>query len=649
MARYRWPTVIVAASALVLAAFSLGWIFIAYADYRSPDFTTASAGPIEGTCVEAVSIDQLSASRYDKTDWSCGTTSKDHLSNLLAVSVHAMYAAHATAAYTGDAKAVYDAVVSATQGVDPAYSITREHAYAVLSVLGTPSSTDCAAIYNVSAEGAAPTPIAPVVVCDADVPASNPSPTVTADTSLLFTHCAHQFSYARSYPTAGTFGIPKVGIKASPALLPIVATNATTTWQDRARIVVGTRWGYSTIFYTVAMLATAFFIMDSTVLLLAELTRVDSYYAQNAIVAGDRAAMREGMMTMLATFQSKRNFRWTIALLLIILETLLWVLLIGVPWGFGTEFKRPICEIGDAEHWIAPFYATTKAGWKLDWDAFSLEMLVLLSHILILIAVPISQRARRGGGEQGRRPRTIQGDTNGFTGVAVDSLRSAYWFALLSVGGLLFYIGQSVALFRFGVAWAEGVSMDRHNEISLGTMLYDHVNAVLYLSLTIGLTLGSIIGRWLLAGLSCTSFTIFLVWVLLTVAAFIPPFFVSTYWVFFAFEDSKGQDDCKSIFGDLDEFVFARTACDLRAGTYIAAIILLLLAALGPIVIGLWDYSRVVCLPRRRAWVDMPDYWRQLIEPANPKFRTMSMANGDAQTDFFRFKTRLTQPAESVA
>ena len=275
--RFRWPAIIVATSALLLAAFSLWWIFIAYADYRSTDFTKASTGPIVGTCVEAVSTAQLSAASYDKTDWSCGDTSKNELSTLLAVSVHAMYAANAAATYAGDAKAVYDAVISATQGVDPAYSITREHAYAALSVLGTPSSTDCATIYNVTTEGAAPNPIAPVVVCDADVPASNPAPTVATDVDLLYTHCAHQFSYARSYPTKGTFGIPKVGTAVSPTILPIVATNSSTTWQDRARIVVGTRWGYATVFYTVAMLATAFFIMDSTVLLLAELTRVDAY------------------------------------------------------------------------------------------------------------------------------------------------------------------------------------------------------------------------------------------------------------------------------------------------------------------------------------------------------------------------------------
>jgi hypothetical protein len=273
--------------------------------------------------------------------------------------------------------------------------------------------------------------------------------------------------------------------------------------------------------------------------------------------------------------------------------------------GWGLEFKRPICDDGKASHWIAPFHATTMGGWKLDYDAFSLEIMVMSAHLFTLVAVPISELAQRGDSSGGRRDRTGQGDLQGFTGVAVGSLRSAWWFALLAVGGLVFYIGQSVALFRFGIAWAEGVSMNKHNEIALGTMLYDHVNAVLYMSITIGLALGSIIGRWLLAGLSCTSFTIFLIWVLFTVGAFIPPFFVSTYWVFFAFEDSQGQKDCQAIFGDSEDFLFARTACDVRAGTYIAAIILLLVAALGPVVVGLWDYSRVVCLPRRRAWVDM--------------------------------------------
>ena len=157
MARYRWPTVVTAASGLVLAAFTLWWIFIAYADYRSPDFTKVSKGVVDGTCVEAASVDQLKSMWLDNKDWNCNDNAKTDLANLLAVSVHAMYSANAATPYTGDAKAVYDAVIAATQGTDSGYKISRANAYAALSIVGTPSTTDCAALYGVATEGASPT------------------------------------------------------------------------------------------------------------------------------------------------------------------------------------------------------------------------------------------------------------------------------------------------------------------------------------------------------------------------------------------------------------------------------------------------------------------------------------------------------------
>ena len=316
--------------------------------------------------------------------------------------------------------------------------------------------------------------------------------------------------------------------------------------------------------------------------------------------------MREGMMTMLATFQAKRDLRWAIAIILILFEIVAWFVLIGVPWHFGLHFTRPICESGKAEHWIDPFHPTSLGGWKTDYDAFALEVIIMASHILIAVAVPIASLAQRSGGQAAGRDRTGQGNLTGFTGVAVGSLRSSWWFSLLAVGGLVFFIGQAIAAFRFGVAWAQGVTKNEFNEVALGALLYDHVNAILYMTLTVGLALASIIGRWMLAGLSCTSFTIFFVWVLLTVGAFIPPFFVSTYWVFWSFDDSQGQKDCEATFGTSGDYEFARVACDIRTGTYIAGIILLLVAALGPTTVGLFDFARVACLPRRRAWVDMP-------------------------------------------
>ena len=661
--KYRWPTIGVTAACIVLAGFCTWWQFVVYVDYRSPDFIKVSEGPILNTCVEAVTNDMLKSAWYDKADWKCTTGSKEHLSNLLAVSVHPLYYAASKSALDAGGARVLESLISTTQG-GTGHQVTKTQVYEALKALGTPN-TDCASIYVGGVEGVAPTAAAPDVVCDTVTPVDGTGLSAT-DVNALFTHCVHQFSYARSYPTKGTFSIPKVGVKASPVLIPIIETNSTTPWYDRARIVVGTRWGYSSIVYVIFSLSTAFFLMDCTVLLLAELTRVDSYFAQNSITQGNSKSMKEGMMTMLATFQAKRNFRWAIAIILILFELVLWFLLIGIPWNFGLSFSRPICEGGPAKHWLSPFHPTTLGGWKSDFDAFALEVMIMASHVLIAVAVPISALARRGSGEAGRRDRTGTGDLDGFTGVAVGSLRSAWWFTILAVGGLVFYVGQSVAAFRFGIAWAQGVSKNEFNEIALGAMLYDHVNAILYMSLTIGLALGSITGRWLLAGLSCTSFTIFLIWVFLTVGAFIPPFFVSTYWVFFSFEDSRGQKDCQSTFGDSDDYVFARTACDIRAATYIAGVILLLVAALGPVIIGLVDYSRVACLPRRRAWVNMPDYWRKLVEPANPKFRTFARAGHDSasttpltmnpvhstgsgfrseETAFFNFNTRLTATA----
>ena len=325
---------------------------------------------------------------------------------------------------------------------------------------------------------------------------------------------------------------------------------------------------------------------------------------------------------------SAGNLRWAVAILLFLLESILWILFIGLPFGWGESFGRPICEPDEADHWIKPFQHTTHGGWKKDYDTFYLELLIIACHLIIAIAVPISLLFQRSDGRQGARTRTgaESGVAEGFTGVAVESLRTSWWFTALASGAVVIYVGQALAAFKLGYSWAEGVVQNRWNEVALGDMLYDHILALLYLTLVIGFSLASITARWILAGLSCTSATIFMIWALITVGGFIPLFFVSSYWIFWSFEDSKGQESCSDIFGD-DGNMFGRAACDIRAGTYIAGIILLLISVAGPILIGLVDYARVICLPRRRAWVSMPTYWRSLVNPKNPDYRTFASAN----------------------
>jgi len=234
---YRWPTIAVTVACLVLAVFCVWWQFIVYVDYRSADFTKVSKGPILGTCVEAVTEDMLKSARYDKADWDCTETSKQHISNLLAVSVHALYYANISNPLDAEGARVLASLISTTQGTS-ADQITKTQAYNALKNLGTPT-TDCAAIYPGRAEEGTPNARPPSVVCDTETPANGTA--IVADTNALYTHCLHQFSYARSYPADGTFSIPKVGVQTSPIILPIIETNAKTPWFDRARIVVGTR------------------------------------------------------------------------------------------------------------------------------------------------------------------------------------------------------------------------------------------------------------------------------------------------------------------------------------------------------------------------------------------------------------------------
>jgi hypothetical protein len=714
MARYRWVTITVTSFCLLLSAVTILFEFTAFTDYRTADFIQASEGPITGTCVEAVTDDQLKSARYDRADWACSDRNKERLANLLAASVHALYYANSTNSLDGDSQYVLASLVATTTGdpQTPSLEFTKTHAYNALRTLNglTFANVDCDTIYMYHNASSAlrdgiqrPPARPPAVVCDDGsddirIQQAYPSSSMGDDmtTSILHAHCHEQFSYGRSRQDDGTFGIPKVGEEVAPLLLPVVGTNHSTSWENRVRILIGTRWGYASIVYILFAMGSAFFFMDCTIFLLADITRIDAYEAQSALVDGSSSRMKEGMMTMLATFQSKRDLRWATSILILMFEIVLWLLLIGIPWSFGATLPRPICEDGAADHWFAPFHPTTNGGWKLDHDALTLDVLVLASHITIAIAVPVAATERRGSSESaGKRARVGTGDTRGYTGVAVDSLRTSLWLSALLAGAIVFYVGQAVAGFGFGVAWAEGVGMDTHSEILIGAILHDHMNAVIYMSMTVGLTLGSIVGRWLLAGLSCTSFAIFLVWVGLTVGGFIPPFFVSTYWVFFSFDDSQGQRDCRAMFEENPEnsFQFASIACDIRAGTYITGILLLLVAALGPIFVGLIDYTRVICLPRRRAWVDVPDHvintphlallhvltlwrlcvcvlviasqWRRLVDPSNPRFRTLSSVaceNGhsgvgpfdvaDTQssfrsthTEFFNYSTRLTVPA----
>lgn len=643
----RYSVAAVALGGLVASAFAIFWTFSLFVDYRSKDFTLASEKAIAGTCLSAVSATQLKNAKLDSSAWSCSLKTKDELANLLEASVHALVAANAATAFdTANATRVLDSVVSTTLGGE-GHALHREQVYDALSRIGVPATLDCASIYSgATAAAVVPTAVAPTIVCDGVALTDAVAP-LPADNAKLLAHCEAQFGYGTAGPKAGTFGVPVAGTTLSPRILPIVEVNASTTPADRARVLVGTRWGYAVIPTIFLMLASAFFLMDSTLFLLAEFTRIAAYRAQAAITAGGSRGMAEGILTAIATFEAKRNFRWAIGTLLVLLEIVLWVILDGVPWNFGIDFfPRPICEAVDSRtYFLAPFHAVAEGGWKSDYDSTVIAAIIILTHLLVLLVLPIVDRCvRRSVSRSGARERIATGTGGGFTNVAQRSLLSGWWFSMLAFGALVLYVGQAVAGFRFGVAWAQGIVKNEFNEMAIGVVLYDHVNALLYLTLTIGFALASVVGRWMLAGLSCFSFTIFVFFCFLALASFIPAILTPSYWWATDFEGSQGQIDCQAIFADNPDYLFARTACDIRFACYIVGIILILGSILGTIILGLLSYTRALFLSRRRSWIGSRPFIRDLTREAEvttyAKVPVMGSVRFQTDTQFFLTRSK---------
>lgn len=259
--------------------FGIALVWLAGSD----DFTLASAGPITTSCVAYVTTTQLGLGKLDQTSWSCGDNSKTELSNLLSASVHAAHAVNATSPFTGDAKTAYDTIISLTQG-GAGGELQRAHAYAMLSLVAatSPTALTCEQVYpGATLQTVEPIQIDPTIVCDDVVDRDGRVEAasgilIAANVDVLYTHCVDQFTYGFSWPTTGTFGIPKQGVEAKPMLLPLFETNSTTSKHKKAQVLVGTRWGYATIVYVLFMITSAFLLMDCMILLLAELTRVDA-------------------------------------------------------------------------------------------------------------------------------------------------------------------------------------------------------------------------------------------------------------------------------------------------------------------------------------------------------------------------------------
>lgn len=731
---YRFVVIIAAAISSVLCAFAIYFQIMALAKWRADDLFTATRVTdftTFGSCVEVITGDQIS-SGVDDSDCS-GTNGPDitgtlsDLRNTLAVSVHGLYYAYQIAGSASDSRLhdVVKSVVSSTVNTDGdtvGLGINFTAASDALTAAADASvPTSCDTIYtktwaDVSGNAAALSyykaliagkkdpddsddkrgtwPLADISV---DCPSNDYATAQTsmsgtqvditvalsADATLrLYSHCLAQFQFASSgtYPWAGTFGIPLVGVEPGPTSLawyPMAeGFNRThnVDYNTKARMYLGMRFGYSVWAYIPMLVASCYLCADAVVFFLAEATLPDVLNEVHAI-SKTRLSMVQDSLVMAATSRTSRQKRFAYALLAVITSWLAYLAFIGLPWGFiYTTMGRPVCEAGKPDHLNTWGYMGTTGGWKSDWDATWYELAILAIQLFVLILEsivtnPICKTCNDcsiGGNKQSGR--VIQGGLVDDAKLVQNAtkIRRLYRVFIwpLAIGSVTMLFGQAVSGARFGMAWAEGivgqkmytdeatgVTAPAFNPVLLSEMVYDQTIATVAITVVIGLTVGAALQRHLINGVGCFSATLFFAWLALVVVFALPLLVYANLRS--VFNQDKANVDCAAF--PSSGYDFSRGACEARWWTFLTGGIVLFATLLLMTVFGLIEASTSILKVRNKALVKLRELrgFHQAFR-ADSTVRTSSgfengienrrLLNGFNSPDepFFNFKTKAT-------
>jgi hypothetical protein len=403
----------------------------------------------------------------------------------------------------------------------------------------------------------------------------------------MYAHCVAQFQFASVGTQAweGTYGIPLPGIEPGPFARWYPhpdGFNSTSSYNMRARMYLGQRFGYSIWAYVPMFLALCFLLGDSVVFFLAESLMPFVLAEQYAFASNNLDNIRDSLV-IAATTRSSRRRRLAIGYLAVIVAILFYALFIAMPWGFFyTSLPRPICEktdnsadptitaLGTVPDHGTPqiFWKGTKGGWKADWDAtwYDLAALAVMLFVLILLPLTTSSFTRNMN-------KSVNNDTGGRTTVAQIAAAAKYvtnerqyrrlqtiFFPIMALGILITIVGQSISGARFGMAWAEGVVAQEvdgdgnlvFDEVKLSEQVYDQTVATLALVVAMGLVFAVVMQRHLVNGVGCFAAGLFAGWVVLVLLFCLPLMIYAASRSLFS--ESAASKDCASFPRSSHEF-----------------------------------------------------------------------------------------------
>lgn len=593
----RPATVICSGGTLVLSLFSVWFLLSAFTQYRAEDFRIATETPDMaslGTCVEAPSLKIAKDAGYQKSSWDCSDEKNQaRFSNLLAVSVHALWWAKSQAGADSNLEAVADAVAESTMGSTGAASINASMFVAAVTVTDTMSApASCDALYPGATWDATmtrDTPAQPIVSCGGSTAATV---VTTVDANKLYTHCLLQFSFGRSGPDDGTYGVPKVGAGAGPSMWiwpNVTGYNESASWSTHSRMYLGARYSWSLAAYVTIIIVVGFCILDSAVLLLSELTWPERSADVEALLGPGSKSTITTWKRLLATHRAKRDRRTLVLGILILNALVAYAGTVLAPWGIASRLGRPVCEAGDDgdQLWRDLFGSPSgRGGWETDWSAYILEVIVLAGTIFTLIALPLAEilpfpTLRTGGGG------AIEGAKDEGTVTAKTDARANWtgWLLLCAaVGTIVLSLAHAWTSTAYGSAWAEAVAVEDRitpNSQVVSEYLFDVSISWLVSLLTAGAVMAAIQSRWTINGLSCNTLLVFGLWVLFALGAFLPMIIVVNISYF---TDRNAAVEKCTMFDN--EGWFQRLACDIKWVGILVGTALLVIPVMIQTVVG---------------------------------------------------------------
>jgi hypothetical protein len=403
----------------------------------------------------------------------------------------------------------------------------------------------------------------------------------------MYAHCVAQFQFASVGTRAweGTYGIPLPGIEAGPFARWYPnpdGFNGTSSYNMRARMYLGQRFGYSIWAYVPMFLALCFLLGDAIVFFLAEALMPFVLAEQYAFASNNLDNIRDSLV-IAATTRSSRRRRLAIGYLAVIVAILFYALFIAMPWGFFyTSLPRPVCEKTDnsADPTITSlgtepdhgtpqiFWKGTKGGWKADWDATWYDLAALSVMLFVLILLPLTTSSFTRNLNKG-----VNNDTGGRTTVAQIAAAAKYvtnerqyrrlqniFFPIMAVGILIAIVGQSISGARFGMAWAEGVVAQEvdhdgnliFDEVKLSEQVYDQTISTLAIVVAMGLVFAVVMQRHLVNGVGCFAAGLFAGWVVLVLLFCLPLMIYAASRSIFS--EKSASSDCASFPRSSHEF-----------------------------------------------------------------------------------------------